>query len=82
MRPRHTFRTDGRMEGDRKQISVRLSGFYRQRIKEVTGDDGLPDIHSESDLIQDSGLAVVSRIRPCRGEGGDPRWKGSQKHSR
>jgi hypothetical protein len=54
MRPRHTFRTDDKMDGDRRQTSVRLSGFYRERMKEVLADGGLSEIHSESDLIQDA----------------------------
>ena len=42
------------MVDDRKPITVRLSAFYRTRIKEVIAGEGLPDVHSESDLIQDA----------------------------
>lgn len=52
MRMRHIAKTDPLMDGDRKQVSFRLSGHFRQRIKEVRAEN-LPDLHSESDIMQD-----------------------------
>lgn len=54
MRMRHTSRTDPLMEGERKQVSVRISGHYRDRMKEVVQSRRVPDIRSESDIQQDA----------------------------
>jgi hypothetical protein len=40
------------MQEDRKQLSYRLDGYHRQRIKDVVNT--MPDIRSESDVMQDA----------------------------
>ena len=40
MRLRHTSRTDPLMEAERRQVSYRLSRYYRDRINEVIDDNG------------------------------------------
>jgi hypothetical protein len=41
------------MVDDRRQVSFRLSAYYRGRMKEVVAEHN-PDIHNESDLMQDA----------------------------
>ena len=53
MRMRHTAKTDSLMSGDRRQVTHSLSGHYRQRIKDAVAS-GIPDLRSESDVVQDA----------------------------
>ncbi len=53
-RMRHTSRTDSAMDSDRRQVSVRLDGDHRARMKDVVEGGMVPDIRTESDIMQDA----------------------------
>jgi hypothetical protein len=68
------------MGGGRKQVSYRLDEYHRDRMKEVVRRH-LPDLHTESDIMQDAVWLWFYEFDKTEGNGNGTAEAGHRVHA-